>query len=115
MVVIYEVNLEIAGDVAAEFAEWLPHHVAEVLALPGFIDAVIASDEMAGADIKAWSVRYRLDNRQALDRYLDQHAERMRADGMTRFGGHMRASRRIMTEVRRLETSGPCKKTSTRD
>ncbi len=102
MVAIYEVNLEITGDVAAEFVEWLPHHVAEVLALPGFIDAVIAREEMAGADIKAWNVRYRLDNRKALDRYLDQHAERMRADGLQRFGDRMRASRRIMTEVDRI-------------
>ncbi len=101
MVVIYEVNLHIAKAVADRFADWLPGHVEEMLALPGFIDAVIAREEADDSSV-AWSVRYRLQNRQALDDYFAEHAERMRADGIERFGEHMHASRRILTETLQL-------------
>ncbi len=106
MVVIYEVNLDIDTEAAPDFAEWLPHHVAEILALPGFIDAIIAREEEGTEHGKvAWSVRYRLQDRQSLDHYLAVHAERMRADGLDRFGGQMRANRRILTEIRHLKAN----------
>lgn len=105
MTVIYEVNLDIHAKAAADFAQWLPRHVADVLALPGFIDAVIAREDPGEEGSIAWSVRYRLENRQALERYLDQHAERMRADGLRRFGEGMRARRRILSEVEHLKAS----------
>jgi len=100
--VIYEVNLHIAAPVAASFADWLPGHVEDMLALPGFIDAVIAGEEADDNGSVAWSVRYRLRDRQALDDYFTEHAGRMRADGVERFGEHMQASRRILIEFRQL-------------
>lgn len=105
MTVIYEVNLRIAAPVAEPFADWLPAHVAEMLALPGFMDAVIAREETDDEEATAWSVRYRLEDRQALDDYLAEHSERMRADGLARFGEHMQASRRILTETLQLKAN----------
>ncbi len=104
MTVIYEVNLHIAAPVADDFASWLPGHVEQMLALPGFIDAVIACEEAGDNVGTAWSVRYRLRDRQSLDDYLARHAEHMRAEGVGRFGEHMQASRRILIETARLSS-----------
>ena len=101
MNVIYEVNLGVAAPVAEDFADWLPGHVEEVLALPGFIDASIARIEANSDNSAQWSVRYSLEDRQALDEYLQTHAERMRADGISRFGDQLSATRRILIETQR--------------
>ena len=37
--VVYEVNIDLDAGIEAEYRDWLRHHVAEILALPGFIDA----------------------------------------------------------------------------
>ena len=37
--VVYEVNNDLDAGIEAEYRDWLRHHVAEILALPGFIDA----------------------------------------------------------------------------
>jgi len=97
-VLVYEVNLAVEADVAEAFAAWLPGHVAELLALPGFLDAEIFTvDEPAPpAGEVALSVRYRLRDRAALDGYLRDHAARMRADGIARFGDRFQATRRVL-------------------
>lgn len=102
MSMIYEVNLEVHPDIARDFADWLPGHVEAVLELPGFVDAEIASEEGESGDHPAWSVRYRLIDREALDHYIDEHAESMRAQATERFGDKFSASRRILKEHRRL-------------
>lgn len=105
MSVIYEVNLRIDPERAADFGAWLPDHVQEVVELPGFVSAEIAREETDDQDAPAWSVRYRLVDREALERYLDKDAERMRADGLKRFGDRMQASRRILESTHRLPQS----------
>ena len=82
--VIYEVDLEIDSAIAAEYREWLRGHIAEMLALPGFTGAR-ASEVM----------------QPALDAYLREHAPRMRADGVARFGDRFRAQRRVLSALRR--------------
>lgn len=96
---VYEVNLAVDAGVAEAFAAWLPGHVAELLALPGFESAEIfrVDEPVATAGEVALSVRYRLRDRAALDDYLRDHAERLRADGIARFGGRFRASRRVLS------------------
>ena len=100
---IYEVNLDIAAPAAKAFADWLPGHIEDMLALPGFIDASIARVDHDFDNLACWSVRYRLHDRQALDNYLKTHAERMRADGLARFGDQLSASRRILAESQNLQ------------
>ena len=97
-VLVYEVNLAVDVDVAADFAAWLPGHVAELLALPGFLSAEIleVAEPAPPAGEVGLSVRYRLRDRAALDAYLRDHADRLRADGIARFGGRFRASRRVL-------------------
>ena len=113
MAVIYEVTLHARAEIADEYLAWLREHVEAMLALQGFegaelhaLDAVTAAQggasagrtgcAGAAADERGWCVRYRLRDRAALDAYLHDHAPRMRAEGIERFGDAFRAERRIL-------------------
>ena len=97
--VVYEVNLEVETEVAEAYAAWLAPHVAEVLAAPGFVSADWWTVEPDGDDRQPgvrWCVQYRVESRAALQTYFDEHAGRLRGDGLARFGGRFRASRRVL-------------------
>jgi len=101
MNVIYEVNLFVEREIEADYRVWLEKHIAEILALPGFLDAQsfdVEQDDNAGT--LAISVQYRLESREALDNYFEQHAPRLRADGTDRFGDRFRANRRVLVNSR---------------
>lgn len=108
--ITYEVALEPDADILGEFEAWLEYHVDEMLALPGFTGASIhkAEDPDSGAALRI--VRYELENRAALARYLQEFAPQMRAEGLSRFGNRFRASRRIVLEGRdaALTDARPC-------
>ncbi|MEM1041872.1 MAG: DUF4286 family protein [Bacteroidota bacterium] len=97
--IVYEVNLTVDRDIADAYAAWLGLHIEEMLTLPGFVSAEWLVDrhynEEEGADPR-WSVRYRLGSHDDLQRYVDEDAERMRADGLERFGDRFSATRRIL-------------------
>lgn len=93
--VLYAVRVAVDATIAADYRAWLGAHVAEILALPGFTGAEIFREE-TDDDSVAYTVHYRLADRAALDDYLRDHAPRLRADGLARFGGRMSASRQIL-------------------
>ncbi|HEU5399682.1 MAG TPA: DUF4286 family protein [Gammaproteobacteria bacterium] len=98
---VYEVTLDIGAELAPEFDTWLADHVRAMLALPGFTDARILSpedlDSTRGSPTTARRVvQYTLAGRVELDRYLTEHAPRMRAEGVTRFGEKLKTSRRVL-------------------
>ena len=95
--VIYEVNIDLDAGIEAEYRDWLHAHVAEILALPGFIDAQVFDIVEPAVDGRIGiCMHYRLHDAAALQAYFDQHAPRLRADGITRFGGRFSASRRVL-------------------
>ena len=98
---VYEVNLDVDAAVADEYRAWLEAHVRAMLALPGFVSARVfeALDGAAGDDRLHLCVHYVLRDAAALDAYLHEHAPRMRADGVARFGDRFRASRRVLRPV----------------
>ncbi|HSR65110.1 MAG TPA: DUF4286 family protein [Xanthomonadaceae bacterium] len=98
---LYEVELAVEAGIAEAFRAWLPGHVAELLALPGFVSAeILAVEEPAPPPGEvALCVRYRLRDRATLDAYLRDHAARLRGDGLARFGGRFRASRRVLAPL----------------
>jgi hypothetical protein len=106
----YEVALEPDAEILGDFEAWLEYHVDEMLELPGFAGASIhkAEDPDSGAALRV--VRYQLADRDALERYLTEYAPRMRAEGLARFGGRFRATRRIVLEGRdaALTDARPC-------
>ena len=97
--IVYEVNLTVDREIADDYANWLGPHIEEMLALPGFESAEwledVDYDEEEGAAPR-WSVRYRLRSHDDLARYYEEHAERMRADGLDRFGTKFKATRRVL-------------------
>lgn len=98
---IYEVNLEIDTGIAAAYRAWLQEHVAQMLALPGFLSAQVYEvlDPQAAAGRIALCCQYRLRDADALQAYFDHHAAAMRADGIARFGDRFRAARRVLRDA----------------
>ena len=96
--ITYEVNLEVAAALRAEYLAWLQAHVAEILRLDGFEAAMIeeVTDPAPPVGYFALCVRYRVRDAAHLQAYFDQHAARMRAEGIARFGQGFRAQRRVL-------------------
>jgi len=99
--VIYEVNLDLDAAIADDYLAWLRDHIAQICALPGFLGATLhtVADPLADPGRNALCVQYRLRDQTALDAYLRDHAPRLRADGVARFGGQFNASRRILHPI----------------
>ena len=99
--IVYVVELELAVTLREEYLAWLRGHVAEMLALPGFCEAriMLRRDPPAPAGRVAFAVHYRLRDRAAWQGYLDDHAARMRAAGVARFGTQVAASRRLLDDL----------------
>jgi hypothetical protein len=94
--VIYEVNLEADAAIEAAFDTWLRDHIADMLQLPGFRGAEVLTDASSPAGRVRRTVQYRLADQAALDAYLLEHAPRMRARGVERFGERFSAERRVL-------------------
>lgn len=95
---VYEVNIDLDAAIEAEYRGWLRHHIAEILALPGFLEAQVFDvlDPAPAVGRVALCMHYRLRDETALQDYFKQHAPRLRADGTARFGGRFSASRRVL-------------------
>ncbi len=95
---VYEVDLEVEAAIAADYRDWLRGHMAEILALPGFLGATMSEvlDPAPPAGFAGLCVQYSLENEAAYAAYLHHHAPRMRADGEARFGDRFRARRRVL-------------------
>ncbi|MEM9302846.1 MAG: DUF4286 family protein [Pseudomonadota bacterium] len=97
--IIYEVNLEVDRDIVDAWLPWLHDHVAEMVALEGFSGALVFEVVEPEAAGRCFCCQYQLSSRDALQNYLDHHAERMRAEGQRRFPGGFSAARRILEPV----------------
>ncbi|WP_297832937.1 DUF4286 family protein [Thermomonas sp.] len=98
---IYEVNLDVDAAVAAAYRAWLQEHVAQMLALPGFLSAQVYEvvDPPSPSGRIALCCQYRLRDADALQAYFDNHAAIMRADGIARFGDRFSAARRVLHDA----------------
>lgn len=100
--VIYEVNIEVDAAAHDDYRVWLRTHIAEILALPGFTGAKLFEvlEPPPSAGRVGLCVQYALKDRAALDDYLRDHAPRLRADGVARFGDRFQATRRVLRGAR---------------
>lgn len=94
--IVYEVNLSVERAIADAYRAWLYEHLAQMLALPGFVSAECFAVDADDAAHSRFCVQYRLTDAAALDRYLSQDAPRLRADALARFGGRFSATRRVL-------------------
>lgn len=97
--VLYEVTLRVERAIAGDYRGWLHAHAREMRALPGFLEARLSelNDPAPGEEAVVFCCHYRLQDAAALEAYLREHAPRMRADGVERFGARFSAQRRVMT------------------
>ncbi len=94
--VIYEVELEADRAIEKSFDTWLRDHVADVLQFEGFQSADILHTDSGDPGRIRRLVQYRLHDRAALERYLRDHAERMRKEGVGRFAEQARSAERVL-------------------
>ena len=92
---IYEVECQLDPDIVADYDEWLPGHVRDVLACPGFHGASIEMPETPPGERQRRRVRYRVESAAALDHYLENNATRIRKETAERFGGRVQCERRV--------------------
>ena len=97
--ITYEVNLEVDREIAKAYCVWLRAHVGELLAVDGFREARCYEVEASQDGPRLLTVQYRVDTRDQLETYLQEHASRLRGDGFTRFEGRFRAERRIYSDL----------------
>ena len=92
---IYEVECQLDPDIVADYDEWLPGHVRDVLACPGFHGASIEMPETPPGERQRRRIRYRVESAAALDHYLENNATRLRTETAERFGGRVHCERRV--------------------
>jgi len=92
---IYEVECQLDPDIVADYDEWLPGHVRDVLACPGFHGASIEMPETPPGERQRRRIRYRVESVAALDHYLENNATRLRTETAERFGGRVHCERRV--------------------
>lgn len=95
--VLYEIDYVAEAAIEGPFDTWLRDHTADVLQFDGFLSAELLDDDTAAPPGQVRRlVQYRLRNRAALETYLREHAPRMRAQGIEKFGERYRAQRRVL-------------------
>ena len=84
--IIYNVTSNVEDSTHDEWLLWIKEHIPQVLATGKFTEAKLTK-VLTGADIEGqtYSVQYRAHNREALEAYYKQDAERLRGDGLKRF------------------------------
>lgn len=95
--VIYEVNLTVSDDISEAYWSWLQQHVEDMLQINGFCGAKIAKEyvEKQGLGHKYYTVWYELENMKGFQRYIENHAEKMRSEAIALFKDKFSASRRV--------------------
>ncbi len=104
---IYEVNVSVIESRAREYAEFLNHHILEILKFQGFRSAELFQEIRPDIDGHAeapkkihYVVHYRVDSEHDLQHYFDHHAPAMRQDAIARFGDSFTAHRRNLRLVK---------------
>jgi hypothetical protein len=98
---IYEVNLEVDDEINYKMAAYLQEHLQQMLTFTGFRTAYWffrrpEDEENAPQEKTLWTIQYVIDKREDLDDYLKNHAQKMRAETVEKFGDRFKASRRIL-------------------
>ena len=92
--IIYNVTVNIDESIHEEWLSWIKNHIPEVLATGRFSEAkltkVLVEEEMGGV---TYSIQYRAKSREDLNNYYQLDAEKLKSDGLLKFGDKMLAFR----------------------
>ena len=91
---IYNVTLNVDDTIHEEWLNWIKEHIPQVLGTGLFTEAkltrVLVEEDLGGT---TYSVQYRAKSRQDLDNYYNNHADRLKQDGLKRFADKVVAFR----------------------
>ena len=91
---IYNVTINLDESIHDEWLIWIKEHIPQVLATGKFKDAkltkVLVEDTTEG---HTYSIQYRSYSRAALDAYYKEDADKLRVEGLKKFGDKMLAFR----------------------
>jgi phosphoribosylamine-glycine ligase len=93
--IIYNVTINIHESVHNQWMKWMQEkHINDVLATGKFTTArmvkVLIEEEMGGA---TYSIQYTTDSKETLERYYQEDAPRLKAEGQGLFGDKLLAFR----------------------
>ncbi|HKK12115.1 MAG TPA: DUF4286 family protein [Flavobacteriaceae bacterium] len=92
--IIYNVTITLDESIHDEWLTWIKEHIPHVLATGKFKEAKLTKvldDEAVGSS--TYAVQYRAFSRESLDAYYKEDAERLRNEGLNKFGDKMLAFR----------------------
>jgi len=105
---IYNITLSIDKSIHNEWLQWIEPHINEVLATGKFSEARLTKVLVNDANEEnTYSIQYRAKTRKDLDDYYLVFADKLRTDGMQKFGNKMLAFR---TELRMIKEFYPKEK-----
>ncbi|MDI9311771.1 MAG: DUF4286 family protein [Limnohabitans sp.] len=86
--IIYNVTVNVHESVHDQWLDWMQNkHIAEVIATGKFSSAklvkILVEEEMGGI---TYAVQYFTDSKETLQRYYDEDAPRLQAEGRQLFG-----------------------------
>lgn len=89
MQIIYNVTVNVEDSIHNEWLNWIKIHIPQVLATGNFTEArftkVLTDDHQIEGT--TYSIQYKAKDRKALQNYYDNHADRLRQEGLTKFAG----------------------------
>lgn len=92
--IIYNVTINVDESIHEQWLAWIKEHIPQVLATGKFTEAkltkVLVEEEMGGT---TYSVQYRAKSREDLEEYYQNHAERLRNEGLKLFADKVLAFR----------------------
>ncbi len=92
--IIYNVTVNIEESIHDEWLCWIKNHIPIVLATGRFSEAkltkVLVEEEMGGV---TYSIQYRAKSREDLNNYYKFNADKLKSDGLLKFGDKMLAFR----------------------
>lgn len=90
---LYEVNATCADAATADaWVRWMrDRHIADVVAAGAMCGRVLRIDGIPHGFV----AQYEFASRAALDAYLANHAPRLRAEGLEKFGDRVQCTRRV--------------------
>ena len=102
---IYNITINIDDSVHAEWLVWVQEHIQKVLATGHFLSAkmtqVLIEEEMGG---HTYSIQYTAKNREDLDAYHANEAEKLQQEGLLKYADKMLVFR---TELKVIEEFYP--------
>lgn len=99
---IYNVTIQVEKEIAAQWLQWLMHeHIPDVMNTGCFVHhQIVKLLDVDESDAVTYAIQYHADNREILDKYLNDHSPALRKQGTEKWGDRFVAFRTIMEVIR---------------